>query len=1173
MKIVPLHNTKITGSKMAATKELEKERQKHKPHSRIIGQPEVIGMILGFQTVFCSKKFISVPSVSLEKRPAVITGKLTFTVDSNPTDEDRRHANRTAHAPLEPIGGAFIVSRDPPCVIGRNCFQNDAAWRQFTLAQQTQIKDNRYTNISVDAVTNYSCRPPELFFINKYVDSTLYFAYTSITKHHQTIHAQVTATRRTNTNTNTRAWYLRDNLHHSLWVNGFDKLILVRKPALRLIIEKYCDRLLLANNPWKRQLYYLFHALYKLAFNDFAPSMSTDACIGKRIRTTAIAADIDRHHLFQCFVDPSYQDAQIPLPLFNGIKPSNATQFFIHILLSMGTFDTEYDLWNRATIRDVFVEAQLLTANATEDEIAEDLRTISSKYIAEQLLFVPAGTPLYDFYTCEARKVLASIYNTGTLPPYNIPSCLHTVLEFETNAKLTTLKNNIRINMIRALRNQIPSLPPETEFLAVNQDQRWQKEVISYSFLPDQSEQSKQEQRLSFDLITDVIDKYASSTLSDNNNFILHGAPGTGKTHMALLCIAYAMGQALTCMSMALLCERSLLLGGMHYHKFLRVVFVRSFKNVQSVADGCIQRLKRDPIEITFMRSLDILFVDEMGQLSAEQVQVLDIVLRYARHTEAYMGGLLIICAMDIEQLAAINGTPFLMSANIISSWKIIDFQHYVRCRNDLNSQRVCDLCRKVDITAEESEEFVNLILTNCAFVQSMTDIQIPRDALRILGTHMGTDAAEHDFIRMLSDRDGVEIRKVRAKDTESARSSISQWLPATAQSITALNHSNKMREPEILFIYPGAVMEFTHNWPNQYSQGQLCISTVLPTLAACNAENATIVVLAAPVGTKVAPHNKSERNLLHLGWRPISLQRRRGQEKINIKNNMFAQREQFPLHSRVAATIHRAMGCNLECLVTEIGILRTQQGYVRDRGQVTVLLSRTPTLHNIYFVCRESTTHREIAEMLLQILSKKPQYYNYMKDVINRFGTHFSPSATDDTPVLAAIPPILTLDTFPFRPSDMILPDNNICKMGYTYMLLSLKKPLRVIYIGSCLNIAARIHTHNHGFVSEKRKMAPPAYRPWALLGFVCGFTKENQNQIFERRWQFEIRRNLEIDQAMDIIQIKELGETLTSNYATPTNVNFMGSLRFQECGKLQYVQPLPNDDEPLSMHLVDNN
>jgi hypothetical protein len=58
-----------------------------------------------------------------------------------------------------------------------------------------------------------------------------------------------------------------------------------------------------------------------------------------------------------------------------------------------------------------------------------------------------------------------------------------------------------------------------------------------------------------------------------------------------------------------------------------------------------------------------------------------------------------------------------------------------------------------------------------------------------------------------------------------------------------------------------------------------------------------------------------------------------------------------------------------------------------------------------------------------------------------------------------------------------------------------------------------------------------------------------------------------------MDIIQIKELGETLTSNYATPTNVNFMGSLRFQECGKLQYVQPLPNDDEPLSMHLVDNN
>ena len=364
--------------------------------------------------------------------------------------------------------------------------------------------------------------------------------------------------------------------------------------------------------------------------------------------------------------------------------------------------------------------------------------------------------------------------------------------------------------------------------------------------------------------------------------------------------------------------------------------------------------------------------------------------------------------------------------------------------------------------------------------------------------------------------------------------------------------------------------MEFTHNRPNMYSQGQLCISTALPTPEAMQASNedATIVVLAAPVGTKIAPENKSEDHLLHLGWKPISLQRRRGQEKINIRNNMFAQREQFPLHSRVAATIHRAMGCNLECLVTEIGILRSQQGYVWDRSQVTVLLSRTPSVHNIYFVCRETTTCRQIAEMLLQILCKKPQYYNYMKDVIARFGTHFCPSATDNTPA-PTIPPTLTLDNFPFRPSDMILPDNNVCKMGYTYMLLSLKKPLRIIYIGSCLNIAARIHTHNHGFVSEKHKMAPPEYRPWALLGFVCGFTKEHQNQTFERRWQFEINRNLEHNQDMDIIQIMSLGHHLTSTYTTPTNANFMGSLRFQECGKLQYVQPLP-DDDPSSLHLV---
>jgi len=33
----------------------------------------------------------------------------------------------------------------------------------------------------------------------------------------------------------------------------------------------------------------------------------------------------------------------------------------------------------------------------------------------------------------------------------------------------------------------------------------------------------------------------------------------------------------------------------------------------------------------------------------------------------------------------------------------------------------------------------------------------------------------------------------------------------------------------------------------------------------------------------------------------------------------VFADRGQYPLHSRVAATIHRAMGCNLKYVVTEI--------------------------------------------------------------------------------------------------------------------------------------------------------------------------------------------------------------------------------------------------------------
>jgi len=129
-----------------------------------------------------------------------------------------------------------------------------------------------------------------------------------------------------------------------------------------------------------------------------------------------------------------YKDKYLPLPLLSSVKPSNASKFFVHLLLSMGTFDTEYELWNVSTVKEAFENATLLRRNATDFELAEDMKQICHRYISEQLLFFPAGTKQFDFYVCEAKK--------------GISSCLHAALQAETtNTHIIKLKTDTKLNM------------------------------------------------------------------------------------------------------------------------------------------------------------------------------------------------------------------------------------------------------------------------------------------------------------------------------------------------------------------------------------------------------------------------------------------------------------------------------------------------------------------------------------------------------------------------------------------------------------------------------------------------------------------------------------------------------------------------------------------------------
>ena len=66
---------------------------------------------------------------------------------------------------------------------------------------------------------------------------------------------------------------------------------------------------------------------------------------------------------------------------------------------------------------------------------------------------------------------------------------------------------------------------------------------------------------------------------------------------------------------------------------------------------------------------LDVLFADELGQLSTEMLSALDIILCRVRGSSLLMGGVLIIGTIDHLQLKPVRGKPILISPHVITSF------------------------------------------------------------------------------------------------------------------------------------------------------------------------------------------------------------------------------------------------------------------------------------------------------------------------------------------------------------------------------------------------------------------------------------------------------------------------------------------------------------------------
>jgi hypothetical protein len=151
-------STKVTGSNMHQKALAKKKRQNAAFIGRPIGIPELINLMLGFPQIYTNATFIRIPTVPLEERPGFLKNfslkHNTFMISYNPLHDQTTQQQ-------ESIGSS---SNDFIGKIVRQHLQLPPD-RQFTPMEEIIISDALSCPVTIDLITLFAIRPPELRFV------------------------------------------------------------------------------------------------------------------------------------------------------------------------------------------------------------------------------------------------------------------------------------------------------------------------------------------------------------------------------------------------------------------------------------------------------------------------------------------------------------------------------------------------------------------------------------------------------------------------------------------------------------------------------------------------------------------------------------------------------------------------------------------------------------------------------------------------------------------------------------------------------------------------------------------------------------------------------------------------------------------------------------------------
>ena len=1060
-----LHNTKVTSSKINEEKAFEKSRAHEKPPGRAIAFPEIQQQILGYPEVMTTLVYTRISTKPFELRNAT-----------------KIKLNNQGHVELPEVSD--FHERGSPSQKARERMNEDGLEMNRFLTESQEILF-RNKNSSYDKITEFSLRPVELMELFAKVGQ--YFRWFNVDSDSEIV-GDIYAG-------------LSVDIRQCCWYDGIGRRVRLRLRALEEV---------------KMHLETLSEE-----------TISVDSWI---LRETLLIicnhneSESDR----QLFIYDDSTEHDLPIPVYSSVTPHNAVEFLVHMMLMLGEFETELDLQMQGSMRESLAMAKLIDDDfSNEQSMARQINNLVNLVVCEVFYVQPVSLRKLDDYIVMSRRLFDSVILRDEIPINDIPSCILTDMLDNKEMSLQDFARDKRNDQLTSICRALPAglnIPSQADVLACTKDQpiNWDP-VASFVKFSEQSDESFAEQLLAVTIGVRSIMRYSQqfgpNAVTFNKGNVVHGAPGSGKSYVIQYLSLYAMSQGLRLMTTTLMGVRANALGGIHWHRLFGVK-PQGPANPFRQAEIALEKLDRKT-NITLLhviKTMDVLVIDECGQFSAQQLSILDIILRKARRSDIPFGGVLIFGTMDHTQLGAIKGWPFLLSSHILTDFNLIKLSHSVRAHSDRNFQRIQELTRmspkKLMSNIAFKEEFIRLFQSSFSFAPNFDHESITSNVQCMYARRMPAFEAASRYVNRCESQfniDGTPYILNIAVDMQRIVHTHYDFSEATSDfMITALNHGAK--EPKKLLFFEGALFEATLNGDG-FNQSQLMLMVDLPTADMVGSKS-PIKLYAAPPGVNyidLTDGIPSVHVLVNDGWTEVSVGH--CPEHHITQRGLVGYRQQYALRHIGSSTINKQLGntiigkCAIEC---------TPDCCPWEKAQVVVGLSRTRRAQDTIIVGPPDFA----ANKMWDLITVSNQWTSYIEDLLDKLSIGGDANHVADQTFRYA-------DRFPYRTCDIILPTD---RSGYVYFLVSVRDFDRD-YVGQTMNIAKRLRQHNSG--RGARATADPFFRPYCVAAYICGLSHMDKNQREDLEFQWKLYNRQAMQEGRTDIQARiEQGRRVVQGY-----------------------------------------